>query len=24
MILLAEKMIQTRFCEIITNNFENL
>ncbi len=24
MILLAEKMIQTRFCEIITSNFENL
>ena len=24
MILLAEKMIQTRFCEIIASNFENL
>jgi hypothetical protein len=24
MILLAEKMIQTRFCEIITSNFENV
>lgn len=24
MILLAEKMIQTRFCEIITRNFENI
>jgi glycerol-3-phosphate acyltransferase PlsX len=24
MIALAEKMIETKFCEIITTNFENL